>query len=251
MPNETLHGQVTADLRELVGDLPAGAPLPSEADLQTKYNVSRATVRRALQTLEQDGLITTHMGRGRIVRDRRAMVYRPQAESEPRRSATMDRIMADLAQTDGRNPSQSISVSIEQVNEFVAKRLRVPVNTPVVVRRRIRSLNGEPFNINDTYYLHSIAKDTDVMNPVDIPTGSNYLIEAIIGREVRAVDEFYIRMPTPEEARRLNLSTGTPVAIHYTTGYTADDKVVRVDYSVIPGDRHVILYERVHAEDEE
>jgi DNA-binding GntR family transcriptional regulator len=89
------------------------------------------------------------------------------------------------------------------------------------------------------------------MNPVDIPTGSNYLIEAIIGREVRAVDEFYIRMPTPEEARRLNLSTGTPVAIHYTTGYTADDKVVRVDYSVIPGDRHVILYERVHAEDEE
>jgi GntR family transcriptional regulator len=84
------------------------------------------------------------------------------------------------------------------------------------------------------------------MSPADIPRGSNRLVEDMIGDEVRAIDEFYIRMPTPKEAQRLALNQGTPVAVHYVTGYTADDRVVRVDVFVLPGDRHVILYERIH-----
>jgi len=91
-----------------------------------------------------------------------------------------------------------------------------------------------------------LAGGTAVMNPEDIPEGSNTVIEKLIGPEVRAIDEIYVRMPTPDETRRLKLSTGTPVAVHYCTGYTQDERVVRVEYFVIPGDRHVIVYEREH-----
>ena len=115
-----------------------------------------------------------------------------------------------------------------------------------MARKRVRFIDGEPFNINDTYYALELAKDTAIMSPVDIPEGSNSLIRQLVGPEVRAVDEFYIRMPTPEEAQRLRLSTGTPIAAHYCTGYTVDEKVVRVEYFVLPGDRHVIVYERMH-----
>ena len=34
--------------------------------------------------------------------------------------------------------------------------------------------------------------------------------------------------------------------MHYLTGFTADDKVGRVEKYVLPGDRHVIVYEREH-----
>jgi GntR family transcriptional regulator len=227
------------------GELKPGSQLPSEAQLGEKYGVSRVTVRRALQTLEQEGLISSQGGRGRIVRDQRAMVYRPQQEREPRRSATMDRFKTALAE-EGRQPSQSIEVAVETAVGFIADRLGVEEGTPVVARKRVRFIDGEPFNINDTYYALELAKDTAIMSPVDIPEGSNSLIRQLVGPEVRAVDEFYIRMPTPEEAQRLRLSTGTPIAAHYCTGYTVDEKVVRVEYFVLPGDRHVIVYERMH-----
>lgn len=243
----TLHGQMADELRVAIigGQLKPGAPLPSEAQLREQYGVSRATVRRAFQTLEQEGLISAHAGKGRIVRDRRTMVYRPQEEFEPRRSATMDRFTTARTE-EGRTPSQSIDVAVESASNLIAERLGVPEGTPVVARKRVRYLDGEPFNINDTYYTLELAGNTAIMDPSDIPEGFAAVIEAIVGPEVRAVDEFFVRMPTPEEAQRLRLGTGTPVAIHYATGYTADESVVRVEYFVIPGDRHVIVYERVH-----
>jgi GntR family transcriptional regulator len=51
-------------------------------------------------------------------------------------------------------------------------------------------------------------------------------------------------MPTPHEARRLDLSPGTPVAMHVITGYGADEQPLRCVLSVLPGDRHVIVDER-------
>ncbi|PKW13829.1 GntR family transcriptional regulator [Saccharopolyspora spinosa] len=247
MSSGTLHSRISDDLRKRIieGKLTPGQKLPSEAELGREYDVSRITVRQALRTLEQEGLVAARAGLGRIVRARRNMVYRPQQEKEPRISSTMDRFMAGLVQ-DGRKPSQSIEIAVEQAKGIVAERFGVPEGTPVVARKRVRWIDDEPYNINDTFYLHSVAKDTAVMEPADLPQGSNSVIENILGREVKAIDEFYVRMPTPEETSRLDLSAGTPVAVHYVTGYTADDKVVRVEYFVLPGDRHVILFQRDH-----
>lgn len=49
-------------------------------------------------------------------------------------------------------------------------------------------------------------------------------------------------MPTPEETSRLGISTGTPVAEHIRTGYTAEDRPVRVMVSIVPGDMLVLQY---------
>ncbi len=49
-------------------------------------------------------------------------------------------------------------------------------------------------------------------------------------------------MPTPTEVHRLQLTAGTPVAEHIRTGYTADNRAVRVMVSVIPGDTLILQY---------
>lgn len=246
---DTLYGRVADDLRKAIesGELTADVEFPSEAQLQAKHGVSRVTVRKALAALEQEGLITARAGRGRTVRQRRHMVYRPQADEEPRRSKAMDRFMTALSE-EGRSPSQQIDVKIEGADRLVAERYGIPEGTSMAVRRRVRSIDGEPFNINDTYYLLDLVKDTPIMNPADMAEGSNSIITRLLGREVRAIDEYYVRMPTPEESARLALPTGTPVAVHYLTGFTAEDKVGRVEKYVLPGDRHVIVYEREHPE---
>jgi DNA-binding GntR family transcriptional regulator len=49
------------------GEFPADSVLPSEATLTTEYGVARNTLRRALNGLKEDGLLTTVPGRGWIV----------------------------------------------------------------------------------------------------------------------------------------------------------------------------------------
>jgi DNA-binding GntR family transcriptional regulator len=66
----TRYRKIADELRTAIesGQLPAGSVLPSEAELVARHGVSRATVRRALDVLESDGLIISHHGRGRFVR---------------------------------------------------------------------------------------------------------------------------------------------------------------------------------------
>lgn len=244
------YQKIASDLRQQIesGEAPPGALLPTQQELAARYGVARMTARKAIEELVNQGLVVSQQGKGVTVRDRRHMIYRPQSEHEPRISREMDRFMATLTK-DGRAPSQSIDVAVVGAPALVAQRLEVETGSPVAVRKRVRSLDGEPFNINDTYYPYDLAANTEIMSPVDIPRGSNYVLADFGYTEVRAIDEFYVRMPDPEEVRRLRLAPGTPVAVHYATGYTAKERPIRCDVFVLPGDRHVILYERVHPTD--
>ncbi|WP_458096781.1 phosphonate metabolism transcriptional regulator PhnF [Roseomonas sp. WA12] len=64
-----LWRQIAAALEGAIaaGDHAAEDRLPSEAALSARYGVNRHTVRRALEALEQGGLIRTEQGRGSFV----------------------------------------------------------------------------------------------------------------------------------------------------------------------------------------
>lgn len=68
-PPTTKHGllaeALTAEIRS--GRLQVGALLPSEPQLSQRYGVSRQTVRTALRTLQQGGLISSQRGVGSVV----------------------------------------------------------------------------------------------------------------------------------------------------------------------------------------
>jgi len=52
------------------------------------------------------------------------------------------------------------------------------------------------------------------MQPSDITRGATEVLAEQGHRQERAVDEIYVRMPKPDEAHRLDLGPGTPVACH-------------------------------------
>lgn len=52
------------------GELPAGKVVPSESQLQQRYELSRGTVRKALDWLEEQGYVNRVSGRGTFVRIR-------------------------------------------------------------------------------------------------------------------------------------------------------------------------------------
>lgn len=241
-----MYQQIAEALRQQIGDgtLAAGSQLPTEAELTESYGVSRATVRQALSMLVNEGLIVSARPRGHFVRERKPMVFRPQAEFRPRPfTPEMDAFATEFS-AEGRAPRQVIEVAIVEPSPEVAKRLHLEPGQLAAVRKRVRYLDGEPFNINDSYFPLEIVRDSEIMRPEDITRGANAVLGELGYQQVRTLDEIYVRMPTPEEARRLDLGPGTPVAYHVVTGYTEEGRPVRVAITVLPGDRHVITYER-------
>lgn len=241
-----VYHQIAGDLRAQIssGELPPGAQLPTELELAGKHGVARQTVRQAVAQLVAEGLVVSRRPRGHFVRERTHYRYSPQREFRPPLSAEMDRFMAQVTLEDGRVPAQTIEVGMVQASAEVAERLDVAPGETIVARRRLRSIDGEPFNINDTFFPLPLVQGSAIMSPADVPQGTNQLLEDLGYPQDRALDEIYVRMPTPEETRRLELQPGTPVAVHVCTGYTADGQPVRCTVNVLPGDRHVIVYER-------
>lgn len=241
-----IYQAIAGHLRDRItnGTIPAGGKLPTEAELTAEFGVTRSTVRDALRVLVNEGLIVSARPQGYFVRDREPMLYRPQDEwlSQPG-SPEMDRFIAEHAER-GREATYSIDVAIVEPPANVAKRLHVADGDLAVIRRRVRRLDGEPYNINDSYYPLSLVQGTEIMQPTDIARGANQVLAEQGYEQARVIDEYHIRMPTPEEVDRLELLPGTPVASHVATGFTADGQPVRVVINVLPGDRHVIVYER-------
>ncbi len=64
-----IYEQITRQVRDLIagGSLQSGAPLPSVRALARELHISALTVKKAYDSLEQDGFITTVHGKGSFV----------------------------------------------------------------------------------------------------------------------------------------------------------------------------------------
>jgi GntR family transcriptional regulator len=160
-PGIPLHEQISSWLRDEInsGRLPADAQLPSEHELGQQFGVSRVTVRRALQTLDADGLIYRRPGLGSFVCERRMAQGLVQ--------------LTDFAQDMARAGIRATSRVLEQVTEPcpapVAERLGLAAGVPVVRLDRLRLGDGRPVAVDRTwiprYYAqlldgHDLARET-------------------------------------------------------------------------------------------
>lgn len=63
----SLYEQITDRLRHYVSTLASGQQLPTEADLVDRFQVSRSTVRKAIQQLVSEGMLSRRAGKGTFV----------------------------------------------------------------------------------------------------------------------------------------------------------------------------------------
>src|SRR6202008_577796 len=98
------------------GSLPAGSRLPSEHSLVQEYAVSRTTIRAAIQSLVQRGLVEIRRGKGTFVTN-------PKISQE---LTELTGFVEDM-QVLGRHPTAKVlDQQIVPANQLVARRLAVP-----------------------------------------------------------------------------------------------------------------------------
>lgn len=249
MTGQTLTSQIADAIRRDIssGKAPPGSALGTEEGLVARFDASRGTIRRALQVLIHEGLVSSRAGRGYYVRQFERLDWAPGRFEHLLHRRDAPDTGADAWASDviaqGRDPHQEVDVSTARPDPIVADRLHLnPETDIVVVRKRLRYVDDVPYQIADSYYPHDVAAGSPIMTPGDVivPGG---LMAAAGHRQVRYADEIVPRMPTPDETHRLDLPKATPVAEHIRTGFNADGRPVRVIITIVPGDRHRIIME--------
>ncbi|GGY71040.1 putative HTH-type transcriptional regulator [Streptomyces omiyaensis] len=235
--------------RIVSGDLEPGQQLPSTRDLAVEYDVSEKTIYRVISLLKASGQVEARQGKGVFVRSTQPLEWHlHQFERGNRRddpTAGRDDWKA-AAEEQGRTATQDPPrVSVEPAPSDVARWLAVDPGTYVVARRRVRRVDGEPFQLADSWFPTSVALDTDLMVEADVTMPGGIL--ASIGHpQVSLRDEIRSWPPaTRVEAERLELQegVGTPVIRHTRIGFGADGKPVRVMVTVAPGHLNTLVYE--------
>lgn len=224
-----LHTQLATDLRKEItsGRIGPGDPLPSEAELGRSHGVSRITVRKALQTLEQEGLIQAVAGRGRVVRDQQVFEWHlVDYENKHHSHPNLDGWASDVVDQGGKPHEEVVAVEVVRPPDDIGSNLGIHKDDMALMRRRVRSINGKPAQLSNSYFPYGLVKDTAFMLPgsQSAPGG---LLASIGHPQHRKRHEVTARNATPDEADELDLLPGTPLLRHVVIGYDKDDTPVR------------------------
>jgi GntR family transcriptional regulator len=117
------------------GELRPGYRLPAEPALAALYGVSRATLREALRSLEEDGFLIRTPGAGTFVTHR------------PRLTNNLDRNfgVTDLIRAKGLQPgTENLKIYEGRASAREAERLSLPESSSITVVERVRTANGQP-----------------------------------------------------------------------------------------------------------
>jgi GntR family transcriptional regulator len=186
--------------RIATGEWTPGSAVPNERDLAHELGVSTGTVRKALELLEAQKLVTRRQGRGTFVND-------PASDEMGCRFLRLR--TADGETVSGEVASQSIGEGT--ANELECTRLRLRTGDRVYRIRRVRQHRGRAFLVADitlpVALFPRLAGKGEVPDRVGALAPWNGML---LGRVEERVT---VGMPPEEVADLLGIATGTPVLL--------------------------------------
>jgi GntR family transcriptional regulator len=219
------------------GTYPRGSQLPNEDQLATELGVNRATVNRALRILRAEGLLRVHMGVGTIVhelppivRDAASRHSRAHREREGSRGA----LTTELADLNYQLRSDN-TVTTGHPPAHVAEVLDVePDTASVVIRSRYMRANEVPIQIVTSYIPVAIAAGTPIEREDSGIGGISSRLAELGHAQTEIEEHIIVRPPTPGEASFLRMTEDQRVYEIFHTGWTSDDRPVKVTIYIMP-----------------
>lgn len=224
--------------------------LPSERALARELKASRSTVRRALNTLAEEGIIT-------IVRGRNGGAHIDGAEGAV--TATPDEHLFAIWSTDGSKVNRSlsavagipmrlaeqgldvgirvVSLALEVPEPQVAAQLDINPAAPVVSLLRVRFANGAPLSV-ERMYLSFERFPHLVEEGLGGATSMYVLLQERYGVAVASVDEeIEVAAASPQSALLLAIEPGDAVLVLRRRACDAEGRPVECSFDLFRGDR--------------
>jgi GntR family transcriptional regulator len=189
---------VAAALRSRIAGGDVG-PLPSEAELGTEFGVSRVTVRRALESLRDEGLVTSRRGAGWFV------------AVDPVRQplGRVTTVEAALEAAGARSSRRVLEFAFEPASADIAKVLTLASDDEVLRVTRLNLAGDEPFAIVTVWIAGVLGAH---LSRADVERSTFYeLLPRLDVEPGRVVQTITAVAATRAEARRLGVPTGSPL----------------------------------------
>jgi GntR family transcriptional regulator len=147
-----LYAQLREALRHDIRErgLRPGDRLPTEAQLEAQYGVSRATIRQAVGDLELEGVLRRVQGKG-------TFVATPKIQHVPVLTS-----FSELLRSQGYEPSHRLlESSVVPAPDEVAQGLAIEVEAPCRYLWRLFAADGEPVGVSQTWLPLSVIGEAD------------------------------------------------------------------------------------------
>ncbi|MBD7989707.1 MULTISPECIES: GntR family transcriptional regulator [Ochrobactrum] len=214
-----LEAALTSDI--LTGVLPLGAQLPPEDRLIERFNVSRTTVRKAIENLVARGLVEIRRGKGTFVAP-------PKITQE---LTELTGFVEDM-QALGRSPTAKLlDKRLVPADADVARQLAVPPGSLVMRIQRVRLADGVTMSFDETYLPREI--------------GEKVITHDLDAEPIFSLLEDKYALPLTEAEYRLEAVTATPDVAH-ALAVDCDSAVFLIERTSYTEGHRPIDYERLH-----
>jgi GntR family transcriptional regulator len=208
------------------GSLPPGTRLPSEDDLVQEYAVSRTTIRAAIQSLVQRGLVEIRRGKG-------TFVTQPKITQE---LTELTGFVEDMQALGRQANAKVLDQRVVPANQVVARQLALSQGTPVVRIQRVRLADAIPLSFDETYLPKQLGEkvmaDNLETDPIFLLLEQKYrtpLVEAEYRLEAVCAD--------PTVAKALRIDVGSPIFLIERTSYSIGHRPVDYEKLHYRGDQ--------------
>jgi DNA-binding GntR family transcriptional regulator len=147
-----LYHQVVQGIEAMIrgGQLEPGSKLENEIELAAQLNLSRPTMRKAMDELVRAGLLVRKRGVGTQV-----------VASQVRRHLELSSLFDDLTRGGKRPSTRVLTFSHGPADAEVAETLQLPAGVGVYHFTRLRSVEGKPLALMENWVRDDVAELTE------------------------------------------------------------------------------------------
>jgi GntR family transcriptional regulator len=207
-----LYLQVRDALAERIagGEWKPGTAIPNESDLARQFGVSPGTMRKALDLLEAEHLLTRRQGRGTFVNDQASEELAVRYSNI--RGGGGDRVGGDV---------QLLSIAEGPVSESECLRLRVRMHERVHRIRRLRLSEGRPYMLEEVVMPAALFPGLSEQVPSHRIVVLAQQFGVLLGK---GEERITIASASPDVAGALQVEPATPILNLDRVVYTFDGR---------------------------
>lgn len=225
-----LYLQVKQDLvkRVVAGEWRPGHVLPSEFKLAEEYSLSQGTIRKAIESMALEGLVTRQAGKGTFVTSH-AGDYRP---------FRFHQFYNGAGRRIASEETQWISTGPADADRIIADALRIPEGSAGVETVRLRLTEGTPLLYERFFLSESLCPNAQPVLERERPASVYLFLERRYNVLITRVEEqLQARGASAEESRLLNIPAASPVLEAERIAYSLGGEPVEWRIIVGPGGR--------------
>lgn len=226
---QQIKGLILQSLQQ--GEWKPGEAIPSEMELAARFRVSQGTVRKAIDELASENLVTRRQGKGTFVATHaeRHVQYR------------FLKLLPDTGDARVEGPAQRSIIDCRRVRSSaeIARTLSLRSGDAVVQVRRILSFSSVPTILEDIWLPGQAFKGLTAEQMADYAGPTYAMFELDYGvRMVRAEEKIRAVLPDEEQARLLGVTTATPLLSVERVAYTYNDVPMELRRGLYRTDAH-------------